>query len=256
LPRRQARYFKARFSSAGQRWAAEAYDLPVNPYTNEPILLVPEEYLRPLPTINPVDFWGFCYEVAPETLRQQFGEEITRNVDKEKIIALAREHPELRERYVRNKEQEGGEAYNLRSDPEGYYQPFLGGAGWARQHALQLIINSNETLFVAINAFVEQFKIYVEDNGGWQLLWNDDGRPKKESALQALLLGVVTHYCRANNVDISKEANVGRGPVDFKFSQGYERRVLLEAKLASNTRFWNAATLGFGMAYELSCRPT
>ena len=29
------------------------------------------------------------------------------------------------------------------------------------------------------------------------------------------------------------------GPVDFRFSCGYSNRVLLEAKLARNTRFWN-----------------
>ncbi|MEY9109683.1 hypothetical protein ABH999_005879 [Bradyrhizobium yuanmingense] len=33
-----------------------------------------------------------------------------------------------------------------------------------------------------------------------------------------------------------------RGPVDFKFSQGYASRVLLEAKLASNSKFWSGLT--------------
>jgi hypothetical protein len=63
--------------------------------------------LRPLPTINPDDFWGYCYDAEPELIRQQFGEDITRHVDKEKIVQLAREHPDLRERCVRSKEQEG-----------------------------------------------------------------------------------------------------------------------------------------------------
>ena len=29
------------------------------------------------------------------------------------------------------------------------------------------------------------------------------------------------------------------GPVDFKFSTGYSKRVLLEVKLAHNTKLWN-----------------
>ena len=29
------------------------------------------------------------------------------------------------------------------------------------------------------------------------------------------------------------------GPVDFRFSSGYTNRVLLEAKLAKNSKFWN-----------------
>ncbi len=54
-----------------------------------------------------------------------------------------------------------------------------------------------------------------------------------------LFLGIVKHYCRANNIDISKEVNIGRGPVDFKTSHGYSFRALLELKLAKNSKFWN-----------------
>jgi hypothetical protein len=33
--------------------------------------------------------------------------------------------------------------------------------------------------------------------------------------------------------------NLGRGPVDFKFSKGYVRRAHLEVKKLHNGRFWN-----------------
>jgi hypothetical protein len=42
--------------------------------------------------------------------------------------------------------------------------------------------------------------------------------------------------CKAANVDLSREANVGRGPVDFKFSAGWQRRALLEVKLLRSTK--------------------
>ncbi len=29
------------------------------------------------------------------------------------------------------------------------------------------------------------------------------------------------------------------GPIDFRFSSGYSNRILLEIKLAKNTKFWN-----------------
>jgi len=51
--------------------------------------------------------------------------------------------------------------------------------------------------------------------------------------------GIVLHWCRVSNIDLSREVNIGRGPVDFKVSQGYEYRALLELKLAKNTKFWN-----------------
>ena len=83
------------------------------------------------------------------------------------------------------------------------------------------------------------FRNYVENNGGWQLLWNDNGIAKRESAAQRLFLGIIMQYCRANNIDISKEVNIGRGPVDFKVSQGYKFRALIELKLAKNGKFWS-----------------
>jgi len=238
LPTNQVRYFKSRFDLNTGRWVAEYFSLPSNPYTGDPILLVPKDYLRPLPTINPDDFWGYCYETESDLVRREFGKDITSRVDKETIVELARRHPELRERYVKAKEHEGGEPYDLRADPEGFYQPFLGGVSWADRNALQLKIDSTETLFGAVYKIIHQFKLFVEDNEGWRLLWNDDGSPKKEIAFQALLSGILTAYCRANNIEVSKEPNIGRGPVDFKFSQGYSQRALTEAKLASNTKFW------------------
>ena len=83
------------------------------------------------------------------------------------------------------------------------------------------------------------YKKYIEDNAGWRLLWNDNGSPRREEAAQLLLLGIVKHYCKANDIDITREANIGRGPVDFKVSKGYFLRALIEIKLARNTKFWN-----------------
>jgi len=39
----------------------------------------------------------------------------------------------------------------------------------------------------------------------------------------------------ANDVDISPEANMGGGPIDFKFSKGYSARVLVEIKRSSGS---------------------
>jgi len=49
-----------------------------------------------------------------------------------------------------------------------------------------------------------------------------------------LFFGIADAYCGANDIDISREVNNGQGPVDFKFSIGYERRMLVEIKLTSN----------------------
>lgn len=42
-------------------------------------------------------------------------------------------------------------------------------------------------------------------------------------------------------IDLSREANIGRGGVDFKFSTGYTNRALIEFKLARSTKLKQGA---------------
>jgi hypothetical protein len=46
---------------------------------------------------------------------------------------------------------------------------------------------------------------------------------------------VAYSYCKANNLDVTPEADAGNGPVDFKFSSGFNTRVLVEIKLSTNS---------------------
>lgn len=72
------------------------------------------------------------------------------------------------------------------------------------------------------------------------MLWDEKGnKPKSEEASQLIFTGIVKHYCKANNIDLNREVNLGRGSVDFKFSSGYQNRALIEVKLAKNSKFWN-----------------
>lgn len=81
---------------------------------------------------------------------------------------------------------------------------------------------------------LELFKHHVEKGNLWEELWSKD-RPKKERASQLIYFAIADAYCKANNIDISPEANMGGGPVDFKFSVGYNARVLVEMKRSSGT---------------------
>ncbi|MDP3492313.1 MAG: hypothetical protein Q8R82_04310 [Hyphomonadaceae bacterium] len=80
----------------------------------------------------------------------------------------------------------------------------------------------------------DHFKKQVEKNNLWELLWNDD-RPKRERAGQLLFFAVADVFCKANNLDITPEGNMGGGPVDFKFSSGYSARVVVEMKLSNGS---------------------
>lgn len=83
-----------------------------------------------------------------------------------------------------------------------------------------------------VDEIVEHFKQLVENNGINYLLWNGN-EPRKEKAAQRLVFAVADVYCKANNIDISPESDSGGGPVDFKFSSGYDGRLLVEIKLST-----------------------
>lgn len=88
-------------------------------------------------------------------------------------------------------------------------------------------------------AFVEemilQFQDLIENKGIWKELWSDDKKPRREKAAQRLFFTMAYSYCKANNLDITPEADAGNGPVDFKFSSGFNNRVLVEIKLSTNS---------------------
>lgn len=86
----------------------------------------------------------------------------------------------------------------------------------------------------AIRDSIYMFKHHVENGNLWEELWID-GKPKRERAAQLFYYAISDCFCRANNVDISPEANMGGGPIDFKYSRGYNARVLVELKRSCGT---------------------
>jgi hypothetical protein len=241
IPVTKFKYIRFRFDLDKQRWIAGTVDLPVNPYSNKAILLVPEPYLKDLPSINAVDFWDYCVSFRSAELRRELNFDITRNIPKSRIIEIARQHREWRDAYIAYKESRKARPYNLGKDKKGFVKWYDASKSFVDANPVQLAIHDDESFVRAIRRMVDEFRHFVEDNAGYRLLWNDNGTSKSEKAAQLLFLGVVKHYCQANNIDISPEPNIGRGPVDFKVSIGYGLRTLLELKLARNSKFWNNA---------------
>ena len=57
------------------------------------------------------------------------------------------------------------------------------------------------------------FKHHVESGNLWEELWLGD-KPKKERAAQLIYYAIADCFCKANDIDISPEANMGGGPID------------------------------------------
>ncbi|WP_146010223.1 hypothetical protein [Acidimangrovimonas sediminis] len=239
IPTEQHPHYRGRFNPKTRRWERIVIDAPINPFSGKQVLLVPKQYLRPMPTLNPDDFWGYCFDQNAQELRTELGEEISRNVKKEIILEKALGDYQSVEQFVAFLERIGGAPYDLDADPKGLVKWYHKTREFVRENPVKLAFTGQQDFPDFIMKLVAIFKNYVENQGGWELIHNDDGQPKSESACQRLFLGIVRHYCLANDIDVSPEVNIGRGPVDFKLSRGSSLTALIEMKLAKNTKFWS-----------------
>ncbi len=104
-----------------------------------------------------------------------------------------------------------------------------------RNHPLSLRIKETaEGINNLMSVLCNQFKVVIESNRMYKLLYNQDGSFKGEDAVQQLFFVMAVGYCKCFNIDMSRESDTGIGLLDFKFSRGYECKVVLEIKLASN----------------------
>ena len=63
-----------------------------------------------------------------------------------------------------------------------------------------------------------------------------NGKRRNEKSVRLIFYAIADSYCKANDIDISPEADTGTGEIDFKFSTGYKSRVLVEVKLSDNPK--------------------
>jgi hypothetical protein len=93
-----------------------------------------------------------------------------------------------------------------------------------------------------VGTLIDRFQHAVEDSDLWRALWDDRlTKPRGEKIVQAIAGTMWSILCEFADVDIAREANAGRGPVDFKFSAGWHRRALIEVKLLSSSKLRRGA---------------
>jgi hypothetical protein len=76
------------------------------------------------------------------------------------------------------------------------------------------------------------FKDVIENKGGHRIFYVNNDPIEHEGDLHILYR--MTWF--ASEADVTREANDGRGPVDFKVSKGSKDKTLVEFKLASNSQ--------------------
>lgn len=220
------------------KWCDSTAQLPVNRFAHGRrlgVILTPKRFLRELPSLEPMGFWAWAWTTEGAELRNDFNWEIAQNVDAREVARLARQKNRLLRRYVSELEAHPPRPYNLDTDEAFLVVPEEGGREIAEALGRKEI-TSEEEFGTFIETIVENFKHCVESRS-WRLLWAGQ-KPRRESHVQDLFHVSAVLGCQLSDVDISPETDAGRGPVDFKFSRGWQRRVLVEVKLAKSSSFW------------------
>lgn len=218
-------------------------DLPFNPHTQTPVILVPREILRDLPVAQTFAdiFWISAHN---EALRNEFNKivvgslrSLTPSERKSRVREAFVKHPDVLAQVIAAYESAGAKFYDFNDDPAGETVWYRVSKTLSNNHKLSLSLPKKPTIddvFNVTTAICEHFKRLVEDNQLCQLLYDKNGYRKHESAAQLLFFGIASAYCEANDLDLSPESDGGRGPVDFKVSAGFAGKVLVEVKLTSN----------------------
>lgn len=249
LPPGQRKVFqveKARFNYDTETWEADSYELPSS--GEDYVLLCPKDLLTKDDTwinrgdlIN--DYDSITASVPNAQLRAQIDNYFQRVIPenpreqewREAVARVYREFPELIEYFIRLKEDKGDLAKAI-SDLKVALSERL----YVKQVREFTVLLNTETDFYTrgwttyeeSRARVAFLKDVIENKGGWRIFYVDGKPIGREEDAQILFR--LTWY--ASPVSVAREANDGRGPVDFKMSLGAADQTLVEFKLARNTQ--------------------
>ncbi|MFM0063023.1 hypothetical protein [Paraburkholderia aspalathi] len=218
-------------------------DLPTNPLTGDPIILVPMEVLGELPVADTYADIGWIAS-QNQNLRDRFnaivGKAFSKLTPREHKHLLKKsfiESPDILKMVIAAYREAKRSVYNFDSDPAGEVIWYRASRNVARDFPLKLSMSeepTREEVEVVVGTICNHFKTLIEDNQLCNLLYDEKGVKKRESAAQLLFFGIASAYCKANDLDLTGESDAGRGPVDFKASRGFREKVLVELKLTTN----------------------
>jgi hypothetical protein len=206
-----------------------------------PVILLPKDVLRDLPIA--VD-WRGVQEVSE--INREFRRNLNKSVaniwskktleSKEKLRSWALSGPEAFGDLLDMVHGHDGKPYDFAGDKLGELIWRSIGQEIVSKYPLAIkkaVTSSGPELIRITEEIISKFCDLVERRDLWRELYHE-GKPRLEKSAQRIFYAVAVAYCAANGIDITPEADTGRGPVDFKFSTGFDRRVLVEIKLSTN----------------------
>lgn len=239
----------ASWNSEAARWSDARLQLPRSPVTGGAVLLTPDRFLQDIPPrITASGFYRWAETNRNAELRDDLNYDLATALKEaeraERGRDIANRRPDIAFDYVDDVAAQADlTPYDVSKDPELFVRWYEAARHGRHIETADPVDQPDQTNFHSwLGTLVDRFTHAVEHSDLWRVLWNDDlTKPRKEKIVQAVAGQMWVLLCERANVDISREANMGRGPVDFKFSAGWRRRALIEVKLMSNRKFRQGA---------------
>lgn len=246
---------RAVFNYKTKTWMARSYVLPklmradLKKPRQEFVLLTPVDMLTKDDTwISHKDLLRQFYQLPDAIpndqlraqvnryLKEQLGRKPSAKERKEAAIKTIQKFPELLDRYIRLKEDLGEQAESVSAAKVEETKIALVEQVASAIENLETTTDFYSKPWTSYEECLERvgfFKNYIENGDGYKLLNRGSGEPFSQEKEVQLAFGLV--WCKTD-LDVNREPNNGRGPVDFKASYGSGDKSLIEFKLGSNTQ--------------------
>lgn len=211
----------------------------INPYKGDKVLLIPVDILHELPVAESwenIDYVATQNEIIRAEMNADVASEWQKYSACDRKAYMKRmifENHDAFSRVLEGYQAEELEVFDPCANFRYYLEKLM-----QRIERLNLSWNTSvkePNSFTVSLDILHLFKQWVENNKGWEVIHEADSQ-KREKIVQRVIHGIALAYIAANNLDISCEADEGRGPVDFKISFGGDKTII-EAKLSTNSQY-------------------
>lgn len=235
----------AMFNYRTGSWETHRYRLPFR--SGDFVLLTPKDILtKDEAWINKSDlihdFDDIASALPNDALRSQVDRYLQSQLPKDPkkkeihhaVAATLRKFPQLIDHYIRFKEDHGEQATSISTQKiDETRQAFENGV----RDLVALLDKQGfyavtESSYEAAHRRVAYLKHVIEDNNGYRVFYVKGKPIQRESDLHVMYR--LTWF--ASVQDVNSEVDNGRGPVDYKISNGSSDSSLVEFKLASNSK--------------------
>ncbi len=262
------------FDFEHNEWDDQGFYLPLNPFNNQPILLVPKSFLREIPSIGSEQLYRFIKSKENEQLRAKLNSDLhddlgkydlerreedkigdNNNSVKSYIVNYIEQNPDVFDEFVNDIEINPDlyTQYNFEVDSKNIIKLPRIVKEFVEEQPLPRTTYSNpEEFHKFLNSLALKLKQFVEDENfeGYKHLWEVYGvasvddlaqhnlRFRNQSSVKGLVEELIGEYCYKSSVKLKSESGLGKNPVEFKPSSSlYKEKALFLAKTIDNTSF-------------------